>query len=102
MKAPSANMTLNGKVNLVTQALDMDLDVKSTATSAVPTIGAAAVAIANPLVGAAVWLAGQMFNPLEGLGHYRYHITGTWQKPVFTDISDQIKPPKEAPVQEAR
>jgi uncharacterized protein (TIGR02099 family) len=102
MKAPSANMTLNGKVNLVTQALDMDLDVKSKATSAVPTIGAAAVAIANPVVGAAVWLAGQMFNPLEGLGHYRYHITGTWQKPVFTDISDQIKPPKEAPVQEAR
>ncbi|MFI4956417.1 MAG: YhdP family protein [Gammaproteobacteria bacterium] len=101
MKAPSANMTLSGKVSLVSQVLDLDLDVKSTANSAVPTIGAAAVAIANPAIGAAVWLAGKMFNPLEGLGHYRYHITGTWQSPVFTDISHEIKPPKEVPVREA-
>lgn len=102
MKAPSANMTLTGKVGLVSQALDLDLDVKSTATSAVPTIGAAAVAIANPAVGAAMWLAGKMFNPLEGLGHYRYHVTGTWQAPVFKDISSEIVPPKQAPVKESK
>lgn len=102
MKAPSANMTLSGKVGLVNGTLDMDLDVKSTATSAVPTIGAAAVAIANPAVGAAMWLAGKMFNPLEGLGHYRYHITGTWQQPVFTDISGEIQQPKQAPVEDAQ
>lgn len=102
LKAPSANMTLTGKVGLVNQSLDFVLDVKSNANSAVPTLGAAAVAIANPAVGAAVWLAGKMFNPLEGLGHYRYHVTGTWQAPVFTDISSEIKNDPKPPVSDAK
>jgi uncharacterized protein YhdP len=101
LKAPSANMTLTGKIGLVNQSLDLKLDVKSNANSAVPTLGAAAVAIANPAVGAAVWLAGKVFNPLEKLGQYRYHVTGTWQSPVFTDISNEIQPEKKAPVKDA-
>ncbi len=93
LKAPAANITLSGKMGLVDQSLDMDLDVRSTANSTVPTIGAAALAIANPFAGAAVWLAGKVFNPLEGLGHYRYHVTGTWESPVFNDVTSQLEQP---------
>lgn len=89
MKAPAANVTISGRAGLVDRDLDFDMYVHAVMDSTVP---AAAVAIANPIAGAAVWLADKMFNPFENVGRYYYHITGTWDDPQFQDMKKAGEP----------
>jgi len=95
MKAPAANVTISGRAGLVARDLDFDMFVHAQVDS---TAAAAAVAIANPIAGAAVWLADKVFNPFENVGRYYYRITGSWDEPEFTDLSQAHEGPLVAPV----
>lgn len=94
LKAPAADITFSGKSVLSTKALDFDMIVQAHIDSTIP---AAAVAIANPAAGAAVWIVDKMFNPLSSVSRYRYHITGTWDKPEFTDQTEEYRRELEGP-----
>ncbi len=101
LKAPSANIDISGQAGLASQQLDFNLYVKANID---PTIPAAAVALANPIAGAAVWVAGKMVNPLGNKAYYHYHVTGTWSEPVFTDLSETYRKKLEEspPAEEAK
>ena len=88
LAGPAAAVDIAGDVDLAreTQALDVRVHPSlSTGVSA----GAAALFLANPLVGAAVGagtlLAQKMLNnPFDQLFTYRYVVTGTFDDPVVT------------------
>jgi uncharacterized protein YhdP len=77
--------------------------VHANVDTTVPILGAA-VAIANPMAGAAVWVADKVFNPLGNLSEHHYHISGTWKDPIYKDLSKeyQQKLKQKAPVEEAK
>jgi uncharacterized protein YhdP len=85
LAGPAATVSIAGDVDLAreTQALHVRVQpALSTSVSA----GAAALFLANPLVGAAVgagtFLAQKMFNnPIEQLFSYEYGVTGSWDDP---------------------
>ncbi len=88
LKAPSANIDISGQAGLIDQQLDFNIYMKANVDATIP---AAAVAIANPIAGAAVWLAGKMFNPLGSRAYYHYHVSGTWEEPEFTDLTQEYR-----------
>jgi uncharacterized protein (TIGR02099 family) len=94
IKAPAADLTFSGTTNLVAKTLDIDMYVQAHIDSTVP---AAAVALANPAAGAAVWVVDKIFNPLGNVSRYRYRVTGTWEKPVFTDLTKEYRKELEGP-----
>lgn len=96
LKAPAADINFTGKSNLATREVDFDMIVQAHIDATVP---AAAVAIANPAAGAAVWIADKMFNPLSNVSKYRYHITGTWDKPEFQDRTEEYRKELSGPAQ---
>lgn len=103
IKAPAANINITGKTGLVNKELDLDMYVHANVEGTVPILGAA-VAIANPVAGAAVWVADKMFDPLANLSEHHYHISGTWNEPIYDDRSKeyQKKLREQAPVEEAK
>jgi uncharacterized protein (TIGR02099 family) len=94
LKAPAADITFTGRTNLAKHDLDFDMIVNAHIDSTVP---AAAVAIANPAAGAAVWIVDKMFNPLSNMTKYRYHVTGTWDKPEITDQTEAYRKELDGP-----
>ena len=88
LAGPAAAVDITGDVDIAreTQALDVRVHPSlSTGVSA----GAAALFLANPLIGAAVGagtlLAQKMLNnPFDQLFSYRYGVTGTFDDPVVT------------------
>lgn len=103
IKAPAANINMTGKAGLVDKSLDLDMYVHANVDGTVPILGAA-VAIASPVAGAAVWVADKVFNPLANLSEHHYHISGTWKDPIYDDRSKeyQLKLKQKAPVEEAQ
>lgn len=103
IKAPAANINITGKAGLVDKSLDLDMYVHANVDGTVPILGAA-VAIASPIAGAAVWVADKVFNPLANLSEHHYHISGTWKDPIYDDRSKayQMKLKNKAPVEEAK
>lgn len=101
IKAPSADINISGSTNLATHSLDLDMHVQAHIDSTVP---AAAVAIANPAAGAAVWIVDKVFNPLGNVSRYRYHVTGTWENPQYADLTKEYRQELDGPakVDEAR
>jgi len=83
--ASSADMLITGQTNLVTEQLNMDVTVIPHVTSTLPL--AVGIATANPLIGAAVWLADKVVgSQLDKITQYRYHVTGSWDKPNVQPI----------------
>lgn len=101
LKAPAADIDFTGRTGLVARDLDFDILVQAHLDSTIP---AAAVAIANPAAGAAVWIVDKVFNPLSSISRYRYHVTGTWETPVFNDLTKEYRQELEGPakVEEAQ
>jgi uncharacterized protein YhdP len=101
LKAPAADINFSGRTGLVSHDLDFDMLVQAHIDSTIP---AAAVAIANPAAGAAVWIVDKVFNPLGSVTRYRYHVTGTWETPVFTDLTKEYRQELDGPakVEEAK
>lgn len=94
LKAPAADINFTGETNLVSHALNFDMIVNAHIDSTVP---AAAVAIANPAAGAAVWIVDKVFNPLGNVTKYRYHVTGTWDQPEFADKTEEYRKELDGP-----
>lgn len=94
LKAPAADINITGTTNLATHALDLVMLVQAHIDSTLP---AAAVAIANPAAGAAVWIVDKVFNPLGSVSRYKYHVTGTWDKPEYADLTKEYRADLEGP-----
>jgi len=85
IEAPIAHITLEGNANLSSHELDIKMAVFPKVGGTLPV--AAAIATANPAVGAALWLidkaSGSKFRLVT---QYYYQISGTWDKPKITEI----------------
>jgi uncharacterized protein YhdP len=83
---PAAAVDIAGDIDLARETQQLRVRVQPSLTSSV-SAGAAALFIANPLVGAAVGagalLAQKMLgNPIEQLFAYEYGVSGAWDDPV--------------------
>ena len=87
---PSAAVNIAGDVDLARETQQLKVRVQPSLSSGV-SAGAAALFIANPLLGAAVGagtlLAQKMLNnPFDQLFSYEYSVAGSWDDPVVTRV----------------
>jgi uncharacterized protein (TIGR02099 family) len=85
---PAAAVNIAGDVDLAHETQQLKVRVQPSLSSGV-SAGAAALFIANPLIGAAVGagtlLAQKMLNnPFDQLFSYEYAVSGSWEDPVVT------------------
>ena len=85
---PAAAVNIAGEVDIAQATQQLKVRVQPSLSSGV-SAGAAALFIANPLIGAAVGagalLAQKMLNnPFDQLFSYEYAVTGSWDDPVVT------------------
>ena len=90
LTGPAASVDISGSVDLSRETEQLRVRVMPSLTSSV-SAGAAALFIANPLVGAAVGagaLLAQklMKDPLEQLFSYEYAVSGGWAEPVVQRV----------------
>jgi len=88
LAGPAAAVDIAGDVDLARETQTLDVRVQPSLSTGV-SAGAAALFIANPLVGAAVGagtlLAQKMLNnPFDQLFSYRYAVSGSFDDPVVT------------------
>ena len=77
---PSGKYVLNGRSNLATKALDIDMLVELPFSQNVPL---AALVLGAPQIGGLVWVADKLLGePLSALTTSRYDITGPWDQPT--------------------
>jgi uncharacterized protein (TIGR02099 family) len=85
INSPSARIELFGKSVLKSQDLDFTMYVITKVSVGTP-VGAV-VALANPAVGAAIWLFDQAAGSKIGeITKYKYKVTGTWDAPKIEEI----------------
>jgi uncharacterized protein YhdP len=84
IRGPAAEITITGRTGLKTHDYDQEVLVVPHLGSSLPIVGA----IAGGPVGAAAGLAvqGILGHGLNQAARKRYHVTGTWEKPVFTPM----------------
>lgn len=87
---PAAAVSIGGDVDLARETQQLKVRVRPSLSSGV-SAGAAALFIANPLLGAAVGagtlLAQKMLNnPFDQLFSYEYAVAGSWDDPVVTRV----------------
>lgn len=90
MRGPTADIEVTGRVGLVAKDYDQQITVTPNLSSSLPLAGAAAGGAVGLGVGAAVLLADKAVNKLFGgniinLISYQYKLTGTWDKPEFSE-----------------
>lgn len=79
LKGPALNAQGNGRVNLGTHSLDMQLAVTVPVTRVLPL---AAAVVAGPIIGGAVLAAQAVLNrPLEKITTLHYRVGGSWDEP---------------------
>jgi uncharacterized protein YhdP len=79
MEGPSANMTLNGQVDLVAEQLDNTVEVTLPITSNAPL---AAILLGAPQVAGAVFVIDKLIgDKLERFSTLKYRLTGHWDDP---------------------
>ena len=88
LSGPAAGVDITGDVDLAHETQRLDVRVQPSLSTGV-SAGAAALFIANPLIGAAVGagtlLAQKMLNnPFDQLFSYRYVVSGTFDDPIVT------------------
>jgi uncharacterized protein (TIGR02099 family) len=82
---PSARVTIAGEADMARETQDLNVRVQPTLSGSV-SLGAAALMIANPLIGAAIgagtYLAQAiMQDPIEKIFSQRYVVSGSWSDP---------------------
>jgi uncharacterized protein (TIGR02099 family) len=84
IRAPAAEITITGRAGLKARDYDQEVLVVPHLGSSLPVVGA----LAGGPVGAAAGLAvqGILGRGLNQAARKRYHVTGSWDKPVFTPI----------------
>jgi uncharacterized protein YhdP len=90
IRGPAAEITITGRTGLKTHDYDQEVLVVPHLGSSLPIVGA----IAGGPVGAAAGLAvqGILGHGLNRAAGKRYHVTGTWEKPIFTPIEKGTPP----------
>jgi uncharacterized protein YhdP len=93
LDGPAAQVTLTGTIDLAKETQQLDVRVKP-ALSSMFSAGAAALFIANPVVGAAVGagtlLAQKLLNhPLDQMFSYDYRVTGSWSDPQVARVGSR-------------
>src|SRR4029079_17107548 len=88
LSGPAAAVDIAGDVDLAHETQKLDVRVQPSLSTGV-SAGAAALFIANPLLGAAIGagtlLAQKMLNnPFDKLFSYEYAVSGSWDDPVVT------------------
>lgn len=75
---PAARIKLGGEVDLDKETQNLKVTVQPSLTNAV----ALGVAVVNPVIGAAAYLAQKVLqNPIEKVFSFDYRVTGTWADP---------------------
>jgi uncharacterized protein YhdP len=85
LNGPSAKIEAFGQADLANQGLDGEMIVMPDVTGSLPV--AAAIASANPAVGAAVWVVDKLFgNKIQQIHRIRYKVLGTWASPKVEEV----------------
>ena len=93
MIGPAATVNISGTVDLTRETEKLRVRVQPALSTSV-SAGAAALFIANPLVGAAIG-AGTLLaqkvlkDPIEQLFSYDYAVTGSWSDPIVERVSSR-------------
>ncbi len=96
LDGPAAAVAITGEIDLARETTALDVRVKP-ALSTTFSAGAAALFIANPLLGAAVGagtlLAQKLLdNPLGSIFSYDYRVTGSWSDPQVERVGSRAQP----------
>jgi uncharacterized protein (TIGR02099 family) len=94
IEGTSVNIEVSGRTGLVAHDYDQLVTVTPQVSSTLPIAGAIA---GGPAVGAAVFLADKLVGDrVNRLTSVRYHVTGSWDKPVYSRLKkDKAKPQPE-------
>lgn len=91
ISSPSAKIELAGKTNIKTQDLDFTMVVMPKINVGLPV--AAAIAVANPAIGAAIWLFDQASSTKIGeMNKINYKVSGTWNAPKIVEVVEKKAP----------
>ncbi len=83
LESPAARVELLGQAILTTKVIEGTVKVMPKITGSLPV--AAAIAAANPAVGAAVWMADKVLGrTIQEITHYQYQLSGTIDKPKLS------------------
>jgi len=83
----SVNIDISGRTGLVARDYDQLVTVTPQVTSTLPIAGAIA---GGPAVGAAVFLADKLMgDSFNRLTQVKYHVTGSWDKPVYSRLKKE-------------
>ncbi|MDE2235986.1 MAG: TIGR02099 family protein [Gammaproteobacteria bacterium] len=96
VSGPAAKIHMLGRIGLAKHDFDEALVVDTSVGASLPIIGA--IAASSVGVGAVLYVLTEIFKkPLTAAGEVRYRLTGTWDNPVLTKVSDDKKPPPPPP-----
>ena len=87
ISGPAAKIQIVGRIGLVQHDFDEALIVDTSVGASLPVLGA--IAASSVGVGAVLYILTEIFKkPLAAAGEIRYHLTGTWDNPVLTQVGD--------------
>lgn len=90
---PSAKITLVGKANMNTKAIDLEMAVTPHIEVGIPL--AAAIAVGNPAVGAGLWIIDKLTgSKINKITRHHYHVTGTWESPSIVESTSKPATPE--------
>ncbi|WP_067868956.1 YhdP family protein [Neptuniibacter marinus] len=91
MTGPSANMVMQGSLNLVNETVDKDIEVALPVTGNIPLVS---VLLGAPQVAGAVFLFDKLVgDPLAKFTTVKYHLSGDWGDPsIVIDDGKTTKP----------
>lgn len=91
INAPSAKIIGFGQADLLTQGIHGEMTVMPHLTATLPM--AAAIAVGNPAVGAAVWIVDKMVgDKIQEIHRFRYRLAGSWQSPQVDELEFSLNP----------
>jgi uncharacterized protein YhdP len=96
MTGPSANIAMQGHLNLVNETVEKDIEVAIPVTGNIPLVS---VLLGAPQVAGAVFLFDKLIgDPLADFTTVKYHLSGDWSDPLITiDQGEPVKSKESAP-----
>jgi uncharacterized protein YhdP len=89
MKGPSAQVSMDGKVDLVNETQDLRARVEPAVGNSISSIVLVAV---NPIWGLGAFILDRILkNPFGQVLAFEYRVTGTWEKPVPQRLRAEVR-----------
>ncbi|HEY6721616.1 MAG TPA: YhdP family protein [Burkholderiales bacterium] len=89
MKGPSAQVSMDGKVDLVNETQDLHARVEPSVGAAIPSL---LLIIVNPVWGLGALILDKILkNPLGQALAFEYRVTGTWTKPEVERLKAEVR-----------